>query len=109
MLNRFEHNVTVQSIINQIPSMAVTNNSTTTEQQNLDKNNEIVDSLCTSKKLYDIIDDSLIVDDVRLCINDMILFLTSNFYQTTLLSSTSILTTTTTTAATTSQPSTSLS
>ncbi|CAF2873529.1 unnamed protein product [Rotaria sp. Silwood2] len=109
MLNRFEHNVTVQSIINQIPSMAVTNNSTTTEQQNVDKNNEIVDSLCTSKKLYDIIDDSLIVDDVRLCINDMILFLTSNFYQTTLLSSTSILTTTTTTAATTSQPSTPLS
>ncbi|CAF4618688.1 unnamed protein product [Rotaria sp. Silwood1] len=110
MINRFEHNITVQSIINQIPSMGIKNNLTSTEQQNLNKNNELIDPLCTSKKFYDIIDDSLILDDVRLCINDMILFLTSNFYQTTLLSSTSILTTTTTTTATTtSQPSTPLS
>ncbi|CAF4978098.1 unnamed protein product, partial [Rotaria socialis] len=108
MLNRFEHNITVQSIINQIPSVKLTNKSTTTQEQNLNKNSDLNDSMSTSKKFYDIIDDSLILDDVRLCINDMILFLTSNFYQTTLLSSTSILTTTTTTA-TTSQCSTPLS
>ncbi|CAF0881899.1 unnamed protein product [Rotaria sordida] len=109
MLNRFEHNITIQSIINQIPSLTITNNLISTEQQNLNKNNEIIDSLLISKKFYNIIDDSLIIDDVRLCINDMILFLTSNFYQTTLLSSTSILTTTTTTVTTTSQPSSPLS
>ena len=83
MLNRFERNVTVQSIIDQLPLTTKTNNSTPSEQQNLNKDNEIVDLILPSKKFYEIIDDSLILDDVRLCINDMILFLTSNFYQTT--------------------------
>jgi hypothetical protein len=101
MLNRFEHNVTVQNIIDHLPLTTKPNNFITSEQENLNKDNEIIDSLLTSKKFYDIIDDSLILDDVRLCINDMILFLTSNFYQTTL--------TITTTTSTTSQSSTPLS
>ncbi len=45
---------------------------------------ESIDPILTSKKSVDLIDDSNILDDVRLCINDMILFLTSNFYQTSL-------------------------
>ena len=72
-----------------------------------------MDPVPITKKFYEIIDDSLILDDVRHCINDMILFLTSNFYQTTLLSCASILTsasTASTTATTsTSQSSTPLS
>jgi len=83
MLNRFEHNITVQSIIDQISSITKTNNLISSEQENLLKDQEIIDPILTSKKFYDIIDDSLILDDVRLCINDMILFITSNFYQTT--------------------------
>ncbi|CAF4293993.1 unnamed protein product, partial [Rotaria magnacalcarata] len=39
---------------------------------------------------YNIIDDSNILNDVRLCINDMILFLTSTFYQTSQSSSLSL-------------------
>jgi hypothetical protein len=83
MLNRFEHDITIQNIIDQLPLPTKQNNFITSEQENLPKDNEIIDSMLTSKKFYDIIDDSLILDDVRLCINDMILFLTSNFYQTT--------------------------
>ena len=83
MLNRFEHHITVQNIIDQLRSTTKTNNSIASEQENLIKDTEIIDSLLTSKKVYDIIDDSLILNDVRLCINDMILFLTSTFYQTT--------------------------
>jgi hypothetical protein len=100
MLNRFEHNITVQSIIGQLPPIIKTNSCLLPEQENLIKDKEIIDPILTSKKFYDIIDDSLILDDVRLCINDMILFLTSNFYQTTLLSSTLTLPTATTTATT---------
>jgi hypothetical protein len=104
MLTRFEHNITVQSIIGQLPSTMKTTNFLSSEKENPNKDNEIIDPLLTSKKCYDIIDDSLILDDVRLCINDMILFLTSNFYQTTLLSSTSTLPTTTTTTTSQSSP-----
>jgi len=84
ILNRFEHNVTVQSIIDQIKTNIFL---PCQSQQILDQNqtdNELIDPILTSKKSYDIIDDSNILDDVRLCINDMILFLTSNFYQTSL-------------------------
>lgn len=109
MVQRFESNVSVQSIINQLPQTKLTNNSTSNVQKNLSKNNELNDSMSSSKKLYDTVDDSLILRDVRLCMNDMILFLTSNFYQTTLLSPTSILTSSTTTTLTTSQSSASLS
>lgn len=109
MLSRYERDVTVQSIVNQIPSVKITNNSVLSEKQSLSKDNsEVMDATSQLKKCYDLIDDSLIVNDVRLCINDMILFLTSNIYQTRLLSSTSILTSTTTTA-TTSQSSSPLS
>jgi len=85
MLNRFEHNVTVQSIIDQIKTNIFL---PCQSQQILDQNqidNELIDPILTSKKSFDIIDDTNILDDVRLCINDMILFLTSNFYQTSLL------------------------
>jgi hypothetical protein len=79
MLNRFEHNVTVQSLIDQTkPNIFLP----IVDQQQTD--NESIDPILISKKSYDIIDDSTILDDVRLCINDMILFLTSNFYQTSL-------------------------
>jgi hypothetical protein len=87
MLNRFEHNVTVQSIIGQIPSITKPTNLLISKQQDLNKDQEIIDPILTPKKFYDIIDDTLILDDVRLCINDMILFLTSHFYQTTTSSS----------------------
>jgi hypothetical protein len=85
MLIRFEHNITVQNILDQLPSIGKTTNLISIEQENLPKDEQIIDPILTSKKFYDIIDDSLILDDVRLCINDMILFLTSNFYQTSLL------------------------
>ena len=84
MLHRFEHNVTVQSIIDQIKTNIYLpcQSQTIVEQHQI--NNETIDSILTSKKSFDIIDDSNILDDVRLCINDMILFLTSNYYQTSL-------------------------
>lgn len=56
-------------------------------QNNADQNHtdtESIDPILTSKKSFDTLDDSTILDDVRLCINDMILFLTSNYYQTSL-------------------------
>ncbi|CAF1252724.1 unnamed protein product [Adineta steineri] len=110
MLNRFEYNITAQNIIDQLSSTAKSNNNIlSSEQENVPEDNEITDPLMTSKKFYDTIDDSLILDDVRLCINDMILFLTSNFYQTTLLSSALTLPTTTTTTTSTSPISTPLS
>jgi hypothetical protein len=99
MLNRFEHNITVQSILDQIPLITKPKNFILSEQEIF---NETIDPVITSKKFYDIIDDSLILDEVRLCINDMILLLTSNYYQTTLLTSSL-------TSTTTSQPSTPLS
>lgn len=83
MLSRFEHNIAVQNLLDKIPSIPKSNNFISTEQGNLLKDQENLDPILTSKKFYDIIDDSLILDDVRLCINDMILFLTSNFFQTT--------------------------
>ena len=74
----------IQNIIDQLPLTTKSNNFTSSEQiTNISKDTEFNDSISTSKKYYDIIDDSLILDDVRLCINDMILFITSNFYQTT--------------------------
>jgi hypothetical protein len=112
MLNRFEHNLTVQNIVDRLPitTKTINNETSTTKQTSPSKNNtDLADPILTSKKFYDIIDDSLILDDVRLCINDMILFLTSQFYQTVLSSYTSILTNTTTTTTTTSQSSTPLS
>ena len=82
MLNRFEHNVTVESIIDQTKTSIFL---PCQSQQILDQHqtdNESIDPILISKKSYSMIDDSDILDDVRLCINDMILFLTSNFYQT---------------------------
>jgi hypothetical protein len=79
MLNRFEHNVTVQSLIDQTKTNLFL---PIVDQQQTD--NESIDPVLTAKKSYEIIDDSNILDDVRLCINDMILFLTSSFYQTSL-------------------------
>jgi hypothetical protein len=84
MLNRFEHDVTVQSIIDQLKTnLFLPCQSQQIPDQN-QTDNESIDPILTSKKSFDIIDDSNILDDVRLCINDMILFLTSNFYQTSL-------------------------
>ena len=83
MLDRFERNVTIQSIIDQLPSVTKSNTFIPPEEQNHEKDQTILDPILTPKKFYDTIDDSLILDDVRLCINDMILFLTSNFFQTT--------------------------
>lgn len=57
------------------------------QSSNSDQNQtdtESIDPILTSKKSFDLIDDSNILDDVRLCINDMILFLTSSYYQTSL-------------------------
>jgi len=110
MLNRFEHNLTVQNILEQFPLTNKTNHSSSiSEQTNVPLSKDVVDPMFQSKKVYDIIDDSLILDDVRFCINDMILLLTSQIYQTALSSYTSILTNTTTTTTTTSQSSTPLS
>ena len=119
IVSRFEHDVTVQSMAEQLP---INNNNSSSSNSksihcpspvevpaSLPTDNGTVDPVSTSKKFYATIDDSLIVDDVRLCINDMILFLTSQFYQTALSSYTSILTNTTTTTTTTSQSSTPLS
>jgi hypothetical protein len=80
MLNRFEHNVSVQSIIEQTKTNIFLPSQQILDQHQTD--NESIDPILTSKKFYDIIEDSNILDDVRHCINDMILFLTSNFYQT---------------------------
>lgn len=116
MLSRFEHDVTVQSIVDQLP----VNNNNNSKSSNpcpaapevsvsLPTGNDTIDPVSTSKKFYNTIDDSLILDDVRLCIKDMILLLTTQSYQTALSSYTSILTNTTTTTTTTSQSSTPLS
>ena len=110
MLNRFEHDADVQGMINKSPQGAKVNGCPSTiEAAKISTDNETTDNVLASKKLYEIIDDQLILDEVRLCINDMILFLTSQFYQTALSSYTSILTNTTTTTTTTSQSSTPLS
>ncbi|CAF4324820.1 unnamed protein product [Rotaria socialis] len=90
MLNNFEQNVTVESLVGQtkpnlfVPSQA----QNILEQNGID--HESIDPILTSKKSYNIIDDSNILNDVRLCINDMILFLTSTFYQTSQSSSSSL-------------------
>ncbi|CAF2128680.1 unnamed protein product [Rotaria magnacalcarata] len=90
MLNHFEQNVTVESLVGQtkpnlfVPSQA----QNILEQNGID--NKPIDPILTSKKSYNIIDDSNILNDVRLCINDMILFLTSTFYQTSQSSSLSL-------------------
>ena len=83
MLTRFEHDLTVQNILDQLPSITKINNILPSEQPNLPKDEQILDPILTSKKLYDIIDDPRILSDVRLCIDDMLLFLTSTFCQTT--------------------------
>lgn len=84
MVNRFEHNVTVQSILDQLPSTSKSNHVISSEEQTRAKvEEEILDPTPPSKKCYDLIDNSLILEDVRLCIDDMLLFLTSNFFQTT--------------------------
>lgn len=85
ILNHFEHDVTVQSIIDQLKSnlfLPCQSQITNSDQNQTDT--ESIDPILTSKKSFDIVDDSTILDDVRLCINDMILFLTSNYYQTSL-------------------------
>lgn len=82
MLNHFEHNVTVEDLIDQAKSNLLVPSE---PKQILNQNeavDESVDTTLTSKKSLNIIDDPNILDDVRLCINDMILFLTSNFFQT---------------------------
>ncbi|CAF1427817.1 unnamed protein product [Adineta steineri] len=87
ILNRFEHNITVQNITDQMQTNLFL---PCQSQQIFDQHqtdNESIDPILISKKSYDTIDDINILNDVRLCINDMILFLTSNFYQ----SSTSLL------------------
>ena len=114
MLSRFEHDLTVESIAEQYSLSTITKSAPLASEQPIyPQDNEIIDPVPTTKKFYEIIDDSLILDDVRHCINDMILFLTSNFYQTTLLSCASILTSastaSTTATASTSQSSTPLS
>ena len=83
MVNRFEHNVTVQSILDQLPSTSKPNPVISSEEQNRPKVEEILDPIPPLKKCYDLVDNSLILEDVRLCIDDMLLFLTSNFFQTT--------------------------
>lgn len=83
MLNRFEHNITVQNLLDQLPSTPKSNPVLPAEEQIEDRIEEILDPILISKKFFDVIDDSLILEDVRLCINDMLLFLTSNFFQTT--------------------------
>ena len=89
MLNHFEHNVTVESMIEQTRTNPfVPDQSQQTVEQH-ESHVESTDLMLTSKKSFHIIDDSNILDDVRLCINDMILFLTSNFYQTSLSMSSS--------------------
>ncbi|CAF0846105.1 unnamed protein product [Rotaria sordida] len=82
MLNNFEHNVNVENIIDQtkINLFIPCQPQQILEQHGTD--NESIDPILTSKKSFNIINDSDILNDVRLCINDMILFLTSNFYQT---------------------------
>ena len=78
--------MTVQSIIDQLKSnlfLPCQSSQTNSDQNHTDT--ESIDPILTSKKSLDLIDDSTILDDVRLCINDMILFLTSSYYQTSLL------------------------
>ncbi|UJR23379.1 hypothetical protein I4U23_026388 [Adineta vaga] len=82
MLNRFEHNVTIENIIDQTKTNIYLPCQSPQIFDPHQTDNESIDPILTSKKFYEIIDDSNILNDVRLCINDMILFLTSNFYQT---------------------------
>jgi hypothetical protein len=79
LLNSFEHNVTVQTIVDRTAKNLFSMSSTIHTQDTIDN---VTDSILTSKKSYEVIDDEHLLNDVRLCINDMILFLTSNFYQT---------------------------
>lgn len=110
MINNFEHDVNVQAIIDQLPKLTKTTRSPSTcEHIKTPKENTPVENQSTSKKTYEKIEDSSILEDVRLCIDDMIMLLTSQFYQTALSSFTSILTNTTTTTTTSSQSSTPLS
>ncbi|CAF0963379.1 unnamed protein product [Adineta ricciae] len=81
MLDRFEHNVTVQSILDQTKTSVYIPCSSAQVSDQHQTDTESIDPILTSKKFYETIDDSNILDDVRLCINDMILFLTSTFYQ----------------------------
>ena len=85
MLNRFEHNVTVENIlqkendeISNFRQSILSDGSEIEQSQTSDS----FDFSLTPKKFYPIIDDAILLNDVRLCINDMILFITSNFYQT---------------------------
>ena len=85
MLNRFEHNVTVQSILEQMKDdLKLTVPATLSQPIVVARraNQESLETSMPSRKYYDLIDDPSLLNDVRLCINDMILFLTSNFYQT---------------------------
>jgi len=87
ILNRFEHNITVQSLIDQLKTNFFLPCQQQQQQQVFDQNQtdtESIDPILISKKPFENIDDSTILDDVRLCIDDMILFLTSAFYQTSL-------------------------
>lgn len=80
MLNRFEHNVTVQSILDQTKNdLCLSAPAALSEQRS---NQEALDPSVPARKYYDLIDDPSLLNDVRLCINDMILLLSSNFYQT---------------------------
>lgn len=82
LLTHFEHNIMIENLIDQTKA----NSSTSSQSQNSlvqqSTNNESLDPILTSKKQLNAIDDSNILNDVRLCINDMILFLTSTYYQT---------------------------
>ncbi|CAF2581500.1 unnamed protein product [Rotaria sp. Silwood2] len=83
MLNNFEHNINVEKIIDQTKTnVFVQCQPQKILEQQYGTDNESVDPMLISKKSFNIINDSNILDDVRLCINDMILFVTSTFYQT---------------------------
>ena len=64
MLNRFEHNVTVQSLIDQTRTnlFLPCQSQPILDQHQTD--NESIDPILISKKSYDIIDDSNILNDV---------------------------------------------
>ncbi|CAF3423887.1 unnamed protein product [Rotaria sp. Silwood1] len=82
ILNNFEHNVKVENLIDQTKTNVFISCQSQKILEQHSTDNESIDPILTSKKSFNIINDSNILDDVRLCINDMILFLTSNFYQT---------------------------
>ncbi|CAF1049600.1 unnamed protein product [Didymodactylos carnosus] len=114
MLIRFEHNVNVKSLLERVSSVVSTTVIQSHEiqiplpqrtliQRNYSSTTTTVNTVVTNST-ETIPTQEAILNDVKLCIDDMILFITSTFYQTIVLASTASSTTPTSTAPSPSQP-----